>query len=257
MIELNYKEFGHGDPLIILHGLFGTLDNWQTMARRLSEHFTVFIVDQRNHGKSPHTEKHGYTCLAEDLHDFMASKWIYKANLLGHSMGGKTVMRFATEYPEMVDKLIVADIAPKAYPDTHSQIFNALLSIDLTTVSNRQEVDEILTKSIDSWAIRQFLLKNVNRNKITHRYEWKMNLPILYKYYKNILKFDLGKEVFEGKTLFIRGAQSTYIQDEDMLEILEYFPSAQLQTIDKAGHWLHADQPEEFFNTILTFLEED
>ena len=254
MINLNYKEFGHGDPLIILHGLFGTLDNWQTMARRLSEFFTVFIVDQRNHGKSPHTEEHGYPCLAEDLHDFMASKWIYKAHLLGHSMGGKTVMRFATEYPEMIDKLIVADIAPKSYPDTHSDIFKALMSIDLTTVSSRQEVDDQLGQSIKSFAVRQFLLKNVHRNKHSHRYEWKMNLPVLYKYYSRILQFDLGPEIFEGETLFIRGAQSPYIQDEDMLEILEHFTQARLETIDKAGHWLHADQPEAFFTLAKEFL---
>lgn len=253
-MDLNYKEFGHGDPLIILHGLFGTLDNWQTMAQKLAEHFTVFIVDQRNHGRSPHTEEHGYTCMAEDLHDFMTSKWIYKANLLGHSMGGKTVMRFATEYPDMVDKLIVADIAPKSYPDTHSGIFNALMSIDLSTVTARKEVEEILKESISSMAIRQFLLKNLTRDK-SHKYRWKMNLPVLYKYYSNILKFDLGHEVFEGDTLFIRGGQSAYIQDEDMDDIREYFPSAQLKTIDNAGHWLHAEAPATFLDITGEFLE--
>lgn len=254
MIQLNYKSFGQGDPLIILHGLFGTLDNWQSIAKRLSDHFTVFIVDQRNHGKSPHTEQHGYTCMAEDLHDFMTSKWIYKAHLLGHSMGGKTVMRFATEFPDMVDKLIVADIAPKAYPDTHSQIFNALLSIDLTTISTRKEIDDLLSQNIDSLAIRQFLLKDITRNKINHRYEWKMNLPVLYKYYTNILKFDLGHEMFEGDALFIRGGQSGYIQEEDMVDIRNYFPKAELKTIKNAGHWLHADQPEAFYTMVRAFL---
>jgi pimeloyl-ACP methyl ester carboxylesterase len=254
VLELNHKEFGHGDPLIILHGLFGTLDNWQTIAKKLAENFTVFIVDQRNHGRSPHTEEHGYSCMAEDLHDFMTSKWIYKAHILGHSMGGKTVMRFATEYPDMVDKLIVADIAPKSYPDTHSLIFKALLSIDLTTVETRKEVESMLSQSISSQAVLQFLLKNMTRDK-AHKYKWKMNLPVLYKYYTNILKFDLGSEIFDGDTLFIKGGQSDYIQQEDMTEIHKYFPTAKLESIPSAGHWLHAEAPAEFLKIVSHFLE--
>lgn len=122
-MELNYKEFGQGDPLIILHGLFGTLDNWQTIAKKLAKHYSVYLIDQRNHGRSPHHDEFDYVVMAEDLHEFMESQWIYKAHILGHSMGGKTAMQFAMEYPDMIDQLIIIDIAPKKYQGGHQLIF--------------------------------------------------------------------------------------------------------------------------------------
>ena len=162
MPELNYKSFGSGPPLIILHGLFGTLDNWQTIAKKLADDFTVFILDLRNHGKSPHTQEHTYSLMAEDLSQFMESQWIYKAHVLGHSMGGKTAMQFANDFPDMLDKLVVVDIAPKVYAGGHQHILEALLSVDIDAVQSRKEVEQQLSKYIEEDGVKLFLMKNLN-----------------------------------------------------------------------------------------------
>ena len=157
-MHLNFKEFGQGDPVIILHGLFGTLDNWQTIAKQLAENHTVYIVDQRNHGRSPHTDDHDYLCMAEDLRQFMEANWIFKAHIIGHSMGGKTAMQFAFDFPDMVDKLVVVDISPKAYPGSHHHIFDALLSLDLKNIDGRNDADIHLAQTIDDPGVRLFLI---------------------------------------------------------------------------------------------------
>ena len=149
-MELNYKEFGQGDPILILHGLFGTLDNWQTIAKQLATNYSVFIIDQRNHGRSPHMDELDYPLMAEDLYQFMETHWIYKAYIIGHSMGGKTAMQFALNYPDMVEKLVVVDIAPKTYEAGHQTIFEALFSLDLEKIESRKEADEVLQKKIDA-----------------------------------------------------------------------------------------------------------
>ena len=253
MLTLNYKEFGQGEPLVILHGLFGMLDNWQTIAKQLAEHFTVFLVDQRNHGKSPHSTEHNYEVMSEDLHDFMTSKWIFKAHLIGHSMGGKTAMRFATEYPDFLKTLTIVDIAPKTYQPGHEQIFKALLSIRPENLSSRKEASIILEESIKDGAIRQFLLKNLSKVK-DGQYRWKMNLPVIHKNYVNIIKCSLGDDIFEGKTLFIKGGQSGYIQMDDLPMIQNHFPKATIQTIDSVGHWVHAEAPKAFLQILGDFL---
>lgn len=253
-MELNYKEFGQGDPLIILHGLFGTLDNWQTLAKKFAKDYTVFIVDQRNHGRSPHIDHIDYPSMANDLQHFMESNWIYKAHILGHSMGGKTAMEFALNYSDMVDKLIVVDIAPKKYAPRHQTIFDALFSVKLEEVNNRKEAEAILTPQIESYGVRQFLLKNLSRNK-AGGYEWKMNLPIIYKHYQDILDDVNTENIFEGPSLFIDGADSEHIQDADHSLIKSRFPNAQIETIVNAGHWVHADQPMALLNTVSSFLK--
>ena len=253
MLNLNYKEFGQGDPLIILHGLFGMLDNWQTIAKKLAEHFTVFLIDQRNHGKSPHDDEHSYESMAEDLHDFMTSKWIYKAHIIGHSMGGKTAMLFATEYPDFVKTLTIVDIAPKTYLPGHNEIFNALVSVELEKVKSRKDAESMLEKGIQSPTIRQFLLKNLKREK-NGQYLWKMNLPVIYNNYEDILKSCLGEEIFEGETFFIKGGQSGYIQKEDIETIQVHFPKAKVETINSAGHWIHAEAPQAFLKMLEDFL---
>lgn len=254
-MQLNYKTFGAGDPLIILHGLFGTLDNWQTVAKQLSDTFMVYIIDQRNHGRSPHVDHITYPAMAQDLHEFMESNWIHKAHVLGHSMGGKTAMQLAMDYPEMIDKLLVVDIAPKAYEAGHNAIFEALLSVDLSKVSTRTEADAQLQALVPELGIRQFLLKNLTRDKENGAYKWKMNLPVIYSDYPKIIEGLDTTDVFEGETLFIRGGKSDYILPEDEVEIKTYFPEAKIETIEQAGHWVHAEAPKDLLDLVRQFLD--
>ncbi|NUO00165.1 MAG: alpha/beta fold hydrolase [Saprospiraceae bacterium] len=251
-MELNYKTYGQGEPLLILHGLFGTLDNWQTIAKKLADHYTVYVPDQRNHGRSPHLPEINYPIMAEDLKAFMESHWIYKAHLLGHSMGGKVAMQFALHYPDMTDKLIVVDIAPKAYEGGHDEIFDALRALDLDTIAEREDADAFLQNRIPDKGVRQFLMKNLTRNK-EGGYEWKMNLPVLFTHYRDLLA-PVDGDAFEGPSLFLRGEWSPYVLDSDLPAIRKLFPHSVLDTIGSAGHWVHADQPEALLTKVMAFL---
>lgn len=255
-MTLNYKSFGEGYPIIILHGLFGTLDNWQTIAKKLAETYTVYIIDQRNHGRSPHDDTFDYESMADDLQAFMESHWIYEAHIIGHSMGGKTAMQFALNYPDLVNKLVVVDIAPKAYEGGHQTIFDALLSLDLAKITSRKEADALLQQKIEEFGVRQFLLKNLTRQK-EGGFKWKMNLPIIYQNYPQILSAIDSEDSFDNPTLFIRGGASNYVEDEDLGNIKSFFPSAELATVAEAGHWVHAAAPETLLKLVLDFLEED
>ena len=256
MIELNYKSFGQGPPLIIVHGLFGTLDNWQTLAKSFAEKYSVFILDLRNHGRSPHMDGlFDYQVLAEDLKDFMEQHWIYKSHLLGHSMGGKTVMQFSLTYPEMVDKMIVVDIAPKSYKGGHEAILHALSSLDLTTLVDRKSAEDHLMNLLNDVGTVQFLLKNLSRKK-EGGFEWKMNLNNLIQNYDNILDNISIESQNEQPALFIRGSNSDYVLDSDFQHIQELFPNSKIITIDDAGHWVHADKPKELFEIVDEFLSE-
>lgn len=252
-MELNYKTFGSGDPLIILHGLFGTLDNWQTLAKRFAEEHTVYIVDQRNHGKSPHEASHDYAAMADDLQEFMTDNFIFQSHILGHSMGGKTAMQFALTYPEMCDKLVVVDISPRGAAGGHETIFKAMMTLDLERVQSRKDAEAHLIKYIDEVGVRQFLLKNLTRRK-EGGYRWKMNLPVLFKEYPKILAEIGSDDTFAGESLFIRGGKSDYVRDSDMVLIKNLFPEAELKTVKDAGHWVHAEQPEELFTMVTDFL---
>lgn len=252
-MDLNYKSFGQGDPIVILHGLFGTLDNWQTIAKALAETHTVYIVDQRNHGRSPHFSTMSYALMAEDLKEFMESHWIFKAHIIGHSMGGKTAMQFAADHPEMVDKLVIVDIGPQAYPGGHQEIFDALFALDLKKLDSRKEAAALLKPKIPDAGVRQFLLKNLTRDK-SNGYRWKMNLPVIYENYNDILRAIEPDVHFERKTLFIRGGKSNYIRDQDIPVIKSKYPSAKVTTIEKAGHWVHAEAPEAFLQAVQAFL---
>lgn len=251
-MDLNFKVFGQGDPIIILHGLFGTLDNWQTIAKKLADNYTVFIVDQRNHGRSPHAEPFDYPTMAEDLKEFMEQNGVYQSHLIGHSMGGKTVMQFALDYPEMVDQLIVVDIAPVDYPERHNHIFDALLNLKPEKITSRREIDAILEKQIPEYGERQFLMKNLTKNKEDIGYRFKMNLPVIHQSYGDILANIEVNDVYNEPTLFIKGGNSQHIQSEHQDNILALFPEAVVKTIDDAGHWVHADKPKE----LLAMVEE-
>ena len=252
-MELNYKVMGEGKPLIILHGLLGSLDNWQTIGRKLADSYQVHIIDERNHGRSPHTDTHSYPEMAADLLEFMDRHDIQTAHLLGHSMGGKTVMEFALAQPDRVLSLIVADMGIKAYEAKHDEIFNALFRIDLDAVERRSDAEEQIEALIDDNGVRQFLLKSLDRTTAGN-YEWKFNLDVLHNDYPNMLKAVKSDTVLDKPVLFIRGGRSNYVKESDLEDFKKNFPQAQLETIDNAGHWLHAEAPKEFLEASTQFL---
>ncbi len=255
-MQLNYKTYGTGDPIIILHGLFGMLDNWQTIAKALAVNNMVYLIDQRNHGKSPHTETHSYEEMAHDLHAFMEENWIYEATIIGHSMGGKTAMKFALEYPDFVEKLIVVDISPEQAKSGHNEVFEALFSLDLQKVENRKDAERKMMEKMKDLGIRQFLLKNLSRKK-EGGYRWKMNLNVLYDQYDKILAPISGDNAFENPCLFIKGGKSTYIKNSSKSHIEAIFPNYSLETIEKAGHWVHAEAPNETIELISSFISKE
>lgn len=254
-MELNFKSFGSGPALIILHGLFGSLDNWQGLAKQYAEHFSVFIVDQRNHGKSPHTDTpYTYEQLAEDLREFMEQQGMYTANLIGHSMGGKTVMQFAVEHEYMVEKLVVADMGIAANDFRHTAIIDALVAFPFEEISDRKVADAWLAERIPDFGVRQFLLKNLDRRS-DKGFEWKFNLAVLHRDYRNILAEIASPNGIDVPTLFIRGGKSDYVLDADFPSIRKLFSHAEFATIEGAGHWLHAEQPDAFFAKTMAFLK--
>jgi esterase len=251
-MNLYFKELGEGTPLVILHGFLGTGDNWYSLGKRFAEHFHVYIVDQRNHGNSPHSNEFGYQEMADDLVEFFREQHITKAHILGHSMGGKVAMLFAMQNPLKVEKLIVADIAPRYYPPHHQDILDGLNGLDLKKLTSRQDADDQLAKKIDDFGVRQFLLKNLNRS--SDGFSWKMNLPVLTRKIDKV-GLEIGKGVvYEGPSLFIKGGKSRYIRAEDVKEIERKFPNSQIKEIEGAGHWLHAEQPDTFYDLTMEFL---
>jgi esterase len=254
-MKLNYKAYGSGKPIIILHGLFGSVDNWHSFARRLGEYLKVFVIDQRNHGRSPHDDELSYEVMAEDLREFMAEVNLDSATLLGHSMGGKTAMQFALTYPQKVDKLFVVDTSPKKNAGRQVGVIDAIKALnmmDLERITDRKRADEQLMPYIKELTMRQFLLKNLIRSK-NGAFEWRVNLNAISKNYDKILSGVCGTS-FHNSSIFIRGENSNHILDEDWDEIRKYFPSAELCTIPGAGHWVHTDVPELFLKRILDFL---
>ncbi|NJO91641.1 MAG: alpha/beta fold hydrolase [Chloroflexia bacterium] len=268
-MKLFYRKFGEGVPIIILHGLYGSSDNWITIGRALSEEFEVWLVDQRNHGKSPHNQVHTYQAMQEDLKELMDEHKINKAILIGHSMGGKTVMKFAIENPERVSHLIVLDIAPKSYLPwlevesdslNHKAIMESMLSVDFKGIKHRSELDEKLSKKIRSTRIRQFILKNVKR-KEDKSFGWRLNIEALYENLHQIVDGflitgqSIGEEITGFSVLFVKGGDSEYLTEEDKERIQDIFPYAEFKTIDGAGHWLHAEQPDELLKVLRGFID--
>lgn len=249
---LNHKILGEGEPLIILHGLFGMLDNWQRFAKKISEQYQVILVDQRNHGMSFRSDEFTYDLLAKDIISLMDHLSIDKAHILGHSMGGKTTMEIATTYPERVLSFIVVDIAPKRYARDHQFIFDSVLSIDVENAASRKDIDEHLSISIKEMGVRLFLMKNLKRKK-EGGFEWKANFPILKNRYIDIMGHSLSA-TSDSKGLFIKGGLSSYILSEDEPVIKQHFPHSNITTVEGAGHWVHADKPEELLTVVVDFL---
>ncbi|MBS2097131.1 alpha/beta fold hydrolase [Carboxylicivirga linearis] len=266
-MKLFFREYGSDGPkLIILHGLYGASDNWVSIARQLQNDYHVYLIDQRNHGQSPHDSEMNYTVMADDLHEFFLDNKIEKAHLAGHSMGGKTVMRFALTYPELIDKLVVLDIAPKSYAsysnyaqitNNHSLIIKSLLKLEYKEAKSRTDIDKQLAQYLPSKTLRQFLLKNIDRTKAGD-YQWRLNLPVLKENLENIMDgfSDLDPEAHHVAlpSIFITGEKSGYVMDEDTLIIRKYFKDAEIVTIPNADHWLHAEQPELLVKTLAYFL---
>ena len=250
-MKLHYREIGEGQPVVILHGLFGNSDNWQTHAKKLAEYFRVILVDQRNHGHSDWSVEFSYDLMSADLFELFESLDLKKVILIGHSMGGKTAIQFAQEHPSFIEKLIVIDIGVKKYPMHHAEILKGLHSIDLNVVNTRGEAESILSQFIESHGVRQFLLKNLYW-KEKGVLAWRMNIAVLEREMVNILAALSSKEVFLP-TLFIRGALSNYILDQDIDDLEDQFSDFNLVTIENSGHWVHSESPTEFLNSVLEF----
>ncbi len=257
-MKLFYRHYGEGQPVIILHGLFGISDNWVTIGRRLAEKFEVYILDQRNHGQSPHSETFNYYALVDDLFEFIEDHQIINPVLIGHSMGGKVAMNFALEHPHRVDMLIVVDMSVRHYParQQHMDILNAMLSVDFDAISSREEVEEIITSRVKSPKISQFVLKNLYRIGKT-RLAWRLNVDAIYNNIENVFEGINSPYSSEIPALFIKGGASDYIIDEDYDLILKKFPDARFTTIENASHWVHAEKPDELCAVFSKFLEKD
>ncbi|MEQ8241207.1 MAG: alpha/beta fold hydrolase [Cyclobacteriaceae bacterium] len=251
-MKLNFRKIGQGDPVLILHGLFGSSDNWQSVAKELCQKFTCYLIDQRNHGLSPHDDLMNYEVMSDDLKVLIKDQQLGTAHIMGHSMGGKTAMTFATKFPELVDRLIIVDIGPKAYPPHHDQIFKGFRSVDLEVLKSRKEADDMLSVEIKDFGIRQFMLKNLNRNG--EKFEWKINLDAIEANASEIGKALSEDSSFDGPALFLGGSKSDYIQPEDQVLISHHFPNSQVEMIDGAGHWVHAEKPKELLNRVIKFL---
>lgn len=251
-MNLFFRESGQGTPLIILHGLFGSSDNWYSLSKVFSEKYRVFTVDQRNHGLSPQDPDHTYPALTSDLEAFIGQHQLTKPIVLGHSMGGKTAMNFAVRNPGMLSKLIVVDIMPKKYPVHHDSILDGLKAIDLNVIQSRSDADAKLQEYVPQMAVRQFLLKNLAR-KTEGGFEWKINLPALDTNIEAMgdgLVFD-GQ--FHGPTLIVKGASSNYYRDGDEKLVEKYFSNTTWVTLD-TGHWVQAEKPDEFADAVLKFM---
>jgi esterase len=255
MLSLNFKEYGTGDRnLIVLHGFLGSLDNWHSLATEWAKNgLHVYTIDQRNHGRSPHTEDHSLKLMSDDLKDFMDQHSISSAIILGHSMGGKVAMQFALDHAGLCEKLIVADMAPREYKPGHDDVFDAIFNVSLDKIETRKEAEEAMMPFLGDFGTRQFVLKSLERTPEGH-YAWKFNLKTLFKEYPYIIQAITGTHSYSKPTLFLKGGLSLYIQEKDVPEIKRLFPSATIQTIDDAGHWLHADKPREFLEAVLNFV---
>ncbi len=254
-MKLAFREFGEGQPLLILHGLFGQSDNWNTHAKNFAEKgFHVFTLDQRNHGLSPHSDVWNFKVMAEDLKEFIDYHQLKDPILLGHSMGGKTVMYFELAYPGIASKIIIADISASAYPPHHQDVLKALNAVDFTKIKTRKEAEAILDVYIKDSGTKQFLLKNIYwKDNNLNLMGWRFNLKVIDASYENVC---VGVPAFvsDVKTLIIKGETSHYISDTDREDFKKRFPHSTFVILNGAGHWVHAEKPKEFFETVLQFI---
>lgn len=251
-MELYARITGKGPPLVLLHGLFGSNENLGGVTRALSDRYTVYGLDLRNHGRSPHAESMDYSSIAADVRETLDRHGVNEATFLGHSLGGKTAMELALSTPDRVTSLIVVDIAPIVYARHHDEELEALRNLDLSGIRSRGEADAALAECIPNAAVRQFLLKNLSRTG--EGFAWRIPLGTLYRKYDQIAAAPSAKGPYNGPTLFIRGGNSDYLPADAESSINECFPSAFIVTLANLGHWPHAESPDEFVHTITRFL---
>lgn len=253
-MELHSTILGEGKPFLILHGFLGMSDNWKTLGNQFSEAgYQVHLIDQRNHGRSPHSPEFSYDIMAEDLKAYCEQHDLENIVLLGHSMGGKTAMFTATSYPDLVDKLIVADIAPKYYAPHHQKILAGMQAVDQAKLDSRGKADEVLSEFVEEKSVRQFLLKNLYW-KDKGLLGLRLNIEVLSQSAEIV-----GEELpvdkrYSGSTLFIRGEKSNYIETSDHARIAQQFPNSKIETVEGAGHWVHAQKRDEFYKVVENYL---
>ncbi len=251
---LHSKIIGSGKPLLILHGFLGMSDNWKTLGMQYAENgFQSHLIDQRNHGKSFHSEDFDYDHLSDDIKRYIKYHNLEKVSIIGHSMGGKTAMQFVCDHADIADKLIVADISPKYYPPHHQDIIKGLQALDLQKINSRGEADQELSKYLSDFGTRQFLLKNlywIEKGMLGFRF----NLAVLSTKMEEIGENIGATAQFDGETLFLKGDASEYVVETDLPEIKRHFPTAEIDTIENAGHWVHAANPKQFLEKSLAFL---
>jgi len=255
-LKLFYRKTGNGPMLLILHGLFGSSDNWVSIARQLSDNFTVIVPDERNHGRSPHSDIFDYNTLRDDALELLHDTGIDQAYVAGHSMGGKVAIEMAIYAPEIVKKLVILDISPRKYPLRHQFILQGLNALDIGNMKTRQEADEQLSGYIQNQNIRQFLLKNLSRKK-NGGFKWKINLPVIEASLHHIGEAQTSEHPISTPALFIGGKNSDYIGQTDEQQIHTLFSNARVEMIPDAGHWLHAEQPVKICRLIKNFLLEN
>jgi pimeloyl-ACP methyl ester carboxylesterase len=254
-MKLFYREYGQGTPFIILHGLFGISDNWATFGKSIMDKYHVYIPDLRNHGRSPRSPLFDFPSMTKDIKEFIDDLGLSQSILMGHSLGGKVAMLVALSNPDLLNKLIVVDVSPRKYPQNteHLQLLNAMLTTDLSITHSRSDVENQMKEKIKNQRLRQFILKNIYWND-KDQLDWRLNLPVL----KANLSLMFGgvetEKLFNKPTLFIRGGLSNHIREDDLDTIRKNFPEAVIKTLKSAGHWVHADAPEEFYRTVMDFL---
>lgn len=264
-MKLFCRKYGNGPPLFILHGLYGSSDNWVTVAKSLSEKYTVYLPDQRNHGQSPHSEEHTYDLMSEDLNELLQELNIRKLFLAGHSMGGKVAVHFAIKWPEKINSLVIIDVSPFRYSspvnkffEEHKNILESVISIDLTEILSRASAEEVLIRKIDSEKTRGFILKNLQRTS-NNSFEWKMNVKALYENLPKIID-GLPRPTFDTEPVtgfpvtFIKGENSDYLSDEEFDAIKILFPAAEMITVKNAGHWIHTERPDAVIEILMRQL---
>lgn len=266
-MKLFFRKYGEGPPLIILHGLYGSSDNWVTIARRISEYFTVYLPDLRNHGQSPWSDINDYDSMSMDMFELVSELRLKKFFLAGHSMGGKTAVNFTLKWPEMIQGLLIADVSPfsneiskiAAFKE-HQSILTAIISTDISKSSSRIDINRLLEEKIPSEKVRGLIMKNLLRDK-DNKFLWKLNARSLLDNLNKIVGgLPLLSEDFQRITgfpvIFLKGENSEYILREDVYKIISLFPGAEIKVIKGAGHWLHADNPEAVIETFVILLND-
>ena len=254
MIKLNATVIGEGTPFLILHGFLGMSDNWKTLGNKFAENgFQVHLIDQRNHGRSPHTSEMTYEVMSQDIKDYCEENDLKSIVLLGHSMGGKVAMQVAGDFPELLQKLIIVDISPKYYAPHHQEILQGLEALENETITSRGDAEDFLAKFVPDKGTRLFLLKNLYW-KTKEKLSLRINLEVLSKSGEDI-GVALSENIsFSKPTLFIRGGNSGYINEEDKALITKHFPNSEIKTIENAGHWVHAEKMNDFYSIVLEYL---